>query len=120
MAEENGERNEEVPELRTLIQNEFQKQSQILETVVTELRLLQSVNQIQLMSDAEVEEVEKVHHPKPEGARPMEKILDFEQEEHHPSPHKKASSRSSGRQSNRHFWAADGHGQVKKSSAGKR
>lgn len=113
---ENGERNEEVPELRTLIQNEFQKQSQILETVVTELRLLQSVNQIQLMSDAEVEEVEEVHHPKPEGARPMEKILDFEQEEHHPSPHKKASSRSSGRQSNRHSWAADGHGQVKKAA----
>jgi hypothetical protein len=27
---ENGERNEEVPELQTLIQNEFQKQSQLL------------------------------------------------------------------------------------------
>lgn len=29
-SQENGERNEEVPELRTLIQNEFQKQSQLL------------------------------------------------------------------------------------------
>lgn len=115
MAEENGEKNEELPELRTLIQNEFQKQSQILVAVVSELRLLQSFNQTQLMPDAEVREV---LHPKPEGARPMEKVLDFEQEEHHPSPaHKNVSSRTSGRQSfNRNTWTAnaDGHGQVKK------
>eukprot|EP00435_Cladocopium_sp_Y103_P017748 s811_g4.t1 len=77
MAEENGEKNEELPELRTLIQNEFQKQSQILVAVVSELRLLQSFNQTQLMPDAEVREV---LHPKPEGARPMEKVLDFEQD----------------------------------------
>lgn len=104
--EENGERNEEVLELRTLIQDEFRKQSQILEAVVIELRILQSFNQIQVMSEAEVGEA---HHPKPEGARPMEKVLDFEQEEHHPSPaDKKARRRSSGR-SDRYSW--DGHGQ---------
>jgi len=69
-------------ELRNFIQGEFQKQSEILLGLAADVRFLQSSVNVGIYADStngfQV-------HPKPEGSRPMEKVLDEQQEEYHPS-----------------------------------
>ena len=92
-------------ELRNFIQGEFQKQSEILLGLAADVRFLQASVHVGIYADGtngfQV-------HPKPEGSRPMEKVLDEEQEEHHPSilpERKSAHSLRNSQRSSQHGFA---------------